>query len=174
MAKKENDGFSIWSLLIGVVYIIVGILAFTNPISSTGFVVYLIAFTILFKGLIQFTMYFQLKKFTGIKNTWLIVIGVIDVLIGIFLFFNVGSGIVALPILFAIWFIVDSIFALLFAFKIRSYNKGRFWSVFILSIASIILGFLLIYNPIASLVTIAMLIGTYFIINGISHIIQAF
>lgn len=119
-------------------------------------------------------MYFQLKKFTGMKNTWLIVIGVIDVLIGIFLFFNVGSGIVALPILFAIWFIVDSIFALFFASKIRSYNKGRFWSVFILSIASIILGFLLIYNPIASLVTIAMLIGTYFIINGISHIIQAF
>lgn len=80
----------------------------------------------------------------------MIILDIINLLLDVFLHFNITLGIIALPLLLASWFIV------------------------ILSILSVVLGIIMIYNPFASLLTIAMLLGVYFIINGIIHIIQAF
>lgn len=46
--------------------------------------------------------------------------------------------------------------------------------IVILSLLSIVVGIMLIFNPIASILTVAYLIGIYFLLNGISYIIQAF
>lgn len=172
--SEQECNFNFWSLLIGLFYVFLGMFAFNNPISSTSIIVYFIAFLLIFKGIMHFTVFSQVRKLASVTNWWMVVIGVIDVLIGVFLLFNVTSGIVALPFVFASWFIIDSIFAIFAASPIRKYNKGKYWFTIVMSILSIILGFMLLYNPFASLITIAMLLGAYFIVNGIIHIIQAF
>ncbi|MFL2129814.1 DUF308 domain-containing protein [Ruoffia sp. FAM 26255] len=42
------------------------------------------------------------------------------------------------------------------------------------TIISIIIGIILIFNPIASILTVAYLVGIYFTLNGLSFVIQAF
>ena len=166
LSKTEN-GFNWWSLIVGIIYIILGILAFNNPLGSASFVIYLFAFAIAFKGIAQIIIRNRLKEYTGM-------IGIIDIIIGVFLFFNVTAGVIALPIVFAIWFIIDSVIALVSARAIRKYSKRNFWLIVILSIISIIIGIMLIFNPIASILTVAYLVGIYFTLNGLSYVIQAF
>lgn len=173
LSKTEN-GFNWWSFIVGIIYIILGILAFNNPLGSASFVIYLFAFAVAFKGITQIIIRNRLKEYTGMTNNWLIVIGIIDIIIGVFLFFNVTAGVIALPIVFAMWFIIDSVIALVSARAIRKYSKRNFWLIVILSIISIIIGIMLIFNPIASILTVAYLVGIYFTLNGLSYVIQAF
>lgn len=174
LLSKSKNGFNWWSLVIGIIYIILAFLAFNNPIEGASLVIYLFAFAVIFKGITQIMIRNRLKEYTGITNNWLIVIGIIDIIIGVFLLFNVTTGVLALPIIFAVWFIIDSVIALFSARGIRKYNKRNFWMIVILSLLSIVVGIMLIFNPIASILTVAYLIGIYFLLNGISYIIQAF
>lgn len=169
-----ENGFNWWSLIIGIIYIVLGILAFNNPLGSASFVIYLFAFAVAFKGIAQIIIRNRLKEYSGMTNNWMIVIGIIDIIIGVFLFFNVTAGVIALPIVFAMWFIIDSVIALISARTIRKYSKRNFWLIVFLSIISIIIGIILIFNPIASILTVAYLVGIYFTLNGLSFVIQAF
>ncbi|HPJ00889.1 MAG TPA: DUF308 domain-containing protein, partial [Enterococcus sp.] len=100
--------------------------------------------------------------------------GIFDLIIGIYLFFNVEIGLLALPFIFAIWFIVDSIISLAEADIFKSASKGYYWFVVILNIIGIILGVMLFFNPIVSAFTLAFLVGFYLMMIGISLIAFAF
>lgn len=166
-----ENGFNWWSLIIEIIYIVLGILAFNNLLGSASFVIYLFAFAVAFKEVTQIIIRNRLKEYTGMTNNWMIVIGIIDIIIGVFLFFNVTAGVIALPIVFAMWFIIDSVIALISARTIRNYSKRNFWLIVFLSIISIIIGIILIFNPIASILTVAYLVGIYFTLNGLSFVI---
>src|SRR5699024_11525082 len=99
---------------------------------------------------------------------------IIYIIIIIFLFINFIGVFIVLIIVFTIWFIIDSVIALISARAIRKYSKRNFWLIVILSIISIIIGIMLIFNPIASILTVAYLVGIYFTLNGLSYVIQAF
>lgn len=101
----------------------------------------------------------------------MIIVDIINLPLGVFLLFNITLGIIALTLLFASWFFISVIFV---ASTIRHYSKSKYCFIMILSILSVVLGIMMVYNSFASLLTIAMLLGVYFIINGIIHIIQAF
>lgn len=75
LSKTEN-GFNWWSLIVGIIFIILGILAFNNPLGSASFVIYLFAFAVAFKGITQIIIRNRLKEYTGMTNNWLIVIGI--------------------------------------------------------------------------------------------------
>ena len=103
-----------------------------------------------------------------------LVIGIIDILVGIFFLFNIGAGVVALPFVFAIWFIADSILALFTADLAKGYSTGYYWFTVIINILGVVLGCILLFNPISSALTLSFLVGFYFMIFGINHIVYAF
>lgn len=172
--EKQESGFQLWPFLLGILSVFVGIMVFNNPLTAAGFVIYMIAFLAIFRGISLIIIRNSVKNATEQSPTILLVMGILNIIIGIFILFNVTASILALPVVFAIWFIVDSLISLLNAGTIREYSKGRFWFVVVSSIIGIILGVLLLHNPWASFITIAMLVGTYFIINGIINLIHAF
>lgn len=171
---NQNNDFQLWPFLLGIVSVVIGLIVFANPLTGAGFIIYLIAFMAIFRGLMFILIRNNVKKATGESPTVFIILGVLNILIGIFILFNVTSSILALPFVFAIWFIADSLVTLFNIGWVRKYSKGRFWFTVLTSILGIILGVLLIYNPWASILTIAMLVGIYFVMNGIIQIVSAF
>ncbi len=95
-------------------------------------------------------------------------------LAGNFFLFNIGAGVVALPFVFAVWFIADSVFALLAADLAKGVSNGYYWFTVIVNILGIILGIMLLFNPISSALTLSFLVGFYFMLFGITHIVYAF
>lgn len=168
--KKFNWG----EFILGILYILVAIVSFKNPTSSLVAIVYVFAFSAIIKGVMELSVRRQIKEFMKYKNTFLLVLGVVDSLLGVFLLFNIASGLAALPFVFAIWFIFDSIMELLVSDVYKLASKGFYWFNICINVLGVILGILLLFNPLTSALTLAFLVGIYFMISGITYLIEAF
>ncbi len=125
------------------------------------------------KGIFELFVRNRLKELTGYKGKMPLIIGIIDILVGVFFLFNIGAGVAALPFVFAVWFIADSVLALFTADLARGVSEG-YWFTIIVNILGILLGIFLLFNPISSALTLSFLVGFYFMLFGITHIVYAF
>lgn len=171
---SPRTGFDFRSLVVGILYIIVGIIAFRDPIDGVGIVAYLFAFSAIYRGVSYLFGYYVDRKRNGTGETMFLILGIIDIIAGLILVINIRASILALPILFAIWFIASSVMMLFSAGRLREHNNTRYMVVIFLSILGIIAGLMSLSNPLSSVLTIAMFVSLYFITSGISHIVQAF
>lgn len=172
MERKTN--FSWPYLLMGILFILVSLLSFRDPQSSLLAIVYIFALSAILKGIFELFFRRKVHEFTGYKSTMLIITGIFDLLVGIFFLFNISAGFIALPFVFAIWFIVDSVVALSTASIYRAESTGYYWFHIVINVIGIILGFMLLFNPLTSALTLAFLVGFYFMMIGISLIAYAF
>lgn len=172
MEKKSEISWGY--LLTGILFILVSLIAFKDPASSLVAIVYVFAFFAIYKG--AFDLFFRRKihQYTDHKSTLLIVLGLFDIAVGIFLLFNVSLGLVALPFIFAIWFIVDSVISLALSDVFKLKSNSYYWFNVVLNLIGIVLGIMLLFNPISSALTLAFLVGFYFMVIGISFIVNAF
>lgn len=167
-------GFSLEYFLIGLLFVIASLVSFNNPDSSLKAVVYVFAIAAVLKGIFELFFRRKLHEFTNQKSTLLMILGIFDLLIGVFLLFNTNAGLLALPYIFAIWFIVDSIMGLVGADIYKVNGSSYYWFILIVNIIGIIVGIMLLFNPIVSAFTLAFLVGFYLMMIGISLIAYAF
>lgn len=171
----ERKSSFIWSyFLLGLLFVLVALISFNNPQSSLVAIVYVFAFSAILKGIFELFFRRKLHQFTNQKSLLLIIIGLFDLLVGIFLLFNVSAGLIALPFIFAVWFILDSIGALVTASVFKDKSTGYYWFSVVLNLLGVLLGLILLFNPLTSALTLAFLVGAYFMLIGISLIVYAF
>lgn len=172
---NENRRSVDWgSLLLGVLFVIVSLLSFQDPVGNLVAIVMVFAVFAFLKGIFEIIGRNRLKELTGYKAKMPLVVGIIDILIGIFFLFNVNAGVMALPFVFAVWFIIDSIFALFVTDLAKNISTGYYWFTVIINILGIFLGIVLLFNPISSALTLSFLVGFYFMMFGITHIFYSF
>lgn len=174
MSAYHEKKFDWCSFIIGILMTGVALFSFRTPITNLAAIVIVFAFSAIVKGIIQLIGHSQLKHFTYYQSKRLVFLGVINIIIGIFLLFNMTSSIVALPFVFSIWFIIESVGELLLASIYRDISKSYFWLMIISSALSIILGFILLSEPLIAALSISWLVGTYFLIAGILYIVRSF
>lgn len=170
----ENQSFDWGAFILGVISIIVALIAFANPIYSVVSLVIVVGIAAIIKGV--FELFVRPKSARGQStNRWVfIIIGIIDLIIGFILLFNIGAGVIALPLVFSIWFIIDSIGILFSAASLRNRSNPGFWISIVLGIIGIVLGVMMLFNPVTAMFTVAFLVGIYFLLAGISGIVSAF
>lgn len=170
----KDRRFDWLAFLIGILFILVALISFYDPAGNLASIVIVFAIFAIGKGIFEILARNRMKELTGYKAIMPIVIGVIDILVGIFFFFNIGAGIVALPYIFAIWFILDSILALFTADLAKLFSTGYYWFTIVIGILGIVVGCLFFVNPITSALTLSFLVGLYLMLYGINEIIYAF
>lgn len=115
---------------------------------------------------------------TVVSKTWWIMLiqGIAALIIGILLFTNTASTLVALSIFLGAYWLIGGIFDIIGAFTRRNGDRHWFWSLLAGGI-SILAGGLLLSQPLTGAVvipvTLAILIGLGAIISGIFNIIWA-
>lgn len=172
--NNNEESFNWGSLILGILYVLIAIFALRNPTASLLTVVFMFGFGAILKGIYEIIIHRRLQNMTNNMSNGLIVLGVIDIILGLLISFNVLGGIIALPYIFAVWFIVDAIGSLATAGHLKELSTSRYWMTIILGVLGIIIGIGLFMNPVTAYVVISMLVGLFFLINGIGHIIQAF
>lgn len=172
MGKRRKVDWG--SLILGILFVIVSLLSFQDPVGNLVSIVIVFAVFAFLKGIFELFVRNRVKELTGYKGKMPLLIGIIDILIGIFFLFNIGAGVVALPYVFAIWFIMDSVLALFTADLAKGLSEGYYWFTIIVSILGILLGIILLFNPLSSALTLSFLVGFYFMLFGITHIVYAF
>lgn len=171
---EEKRKFNWMSLIIGVVFIFTSIVAFKNPVTTMASVVVYFGASGIIKGLVGLMSSKKLKEITNISTTPFIIINIIDIIIGIIILLNIEWGVITLPYMFALWFIMDAISDLAFGRKLKYISKPMYWLNIVTSIITFILGVMMLFNPLSSYLTVIVIIGMYFLINGIRYIINAF
>ncbi|WP_301356794.1 HdeD family acid-resistance protein [Enterococcus spodopteracolus] len=161
------------SLVLGILFVLVSLISFRDPVGNLVAIVIVFAIFAILKGLFELFLRSRVKELTGYKGKMPMVIGIIDLLIGIFFIFNIGAGVVALPYVFAVWFIIDSVLALFTADLFRGISEGHYWFTVVINVLGILLGIMLLFNPLSSALTLSFLVGFYFMVVGINQIVYA-
>ena len=108
-----------------------------------------------------------------IRNDWIIWLGesLIDIFIGGLILLHPGVSITVFFLLLGIWAVIMGIILFITFLRLRKIQLERDISLF-LSIISVIFGLLMVWNPFASAMIIAILLAIYGFIYGISTIIS--
>ena len=126
------------------------------------------------QGIVWLSMHAGFHRIFGPSWTTMIS-GIFDLVVGIFFLANNQLGALTISYLVAIWFIVDSVIGIVFAWHLRFFETGwYFFFNLLLNILGLVLGVMLLFQPeVAGLSTI-WLIAVYMMVFGINEIVLAF
>lgn len=170
-ARRKFDWFS---LIIGILLVVLGAAAINAPEKTLTLISIFVGIGALAKGI--YTIWFRktMQDFTGMKHTFLLISAVVDIILGLLLLLKINFGIGVLAYLFAFWFIFDSIMQLFADHFFKAMSRSYFDVLIVLNIITLILGIILLFNPMLSVYTLVGLVAFYLFFIGVVKIIQAF
>jgi uncharacterized membrane protein HdeD (DUF308 family) len=112
-----------WALILeGIVGIIAGILTFTWPGITAMVLLYLVAFWAIFTGVLEIVAGIRLREvLTG--EIWLILMGVLSLLFGLFILIFPGAGALALLFWIGAYALVFGFMLIVLAFRLRGFRE---------------------------------------------------
>ena len=175
---KRKNGFGWSELIVGVLLILLGIFAFIRPESMLTGAVVIYGVIAIVMGIEDLVVYARLSRFISFGPMLSLISGILSVMCGVMLIANPNVGKWALTILLPIWFIAHCISELTRTNLIRLIgNPFYYYFSLILNILGLVLGFVMIFSPALSFVTlrsICYMVAIYLILFGIESIIAAF
>jgi uncharacterized membrane protein HdeD (DUF308 family) len=154
-------------LLRGLLFIITGIYMICSPASSYVALGFLFGLVIFLAGIAE--LLHAIRKHETDNRAWHLMLGIIDILLGLILMAHVAAGITILRIVVGIWFIFRGMS--LFGF---SRLTGQSWVLILGGILTVFFGLLVIFNPVFGAMTIILWTAIAFIITGIFNVMLAF
>lgn len=174
MIIKNENGFGWGSLLMSILFFIGGWIALRSPSGTLMTLGIFFGVIAIVQGLLITIFYSSFRRMFQ-RNPWpIVVIGIAYLLIGLYLIMKPSISLTFLPVIFAVWFIIDSIRNIMIAFRLKEISKKWFWIDLILGILGMLIGFFLISNLYVAVISISILIAVYFFIGGIIKLIDAF
>jgi len=112
---------------LAVLFFIAGWTALNNPLTTLIAMGLMFGMIAIVQGVSALMYYFELKKVLPGNPWYLILIGVLDLLVGLYLVFNPAVSVTFLPMLFVTWFLIDSIMNIFLAFRLKDSQRSWFW-----------------------------------------------
>lgn len=171
---RGRSGFGWLELVIGIVLIVLGVFAFAVPdLALTGLVfAYGIAAVIV--GVADIILFIEVERYTGLGPLLSLVSGVLSVMTGLVLVVYPSTGVLVLTLLFPIWFIAHGISRLVHLGHIRFVaGRGIYYFTLVINIIGLVLGFLMLFDPLFTLTTIRCFASAYLTLLGIDSVVIA-
>ena len=159
-------------LLRGLAAIVFGILAWTNPGLTVITLVLFWGAYALVDGVAALIGGWQTKD-SG-KPMWQVVlVGIVGIAAGIFTFVQPAVTAVALLILIAAWAIVNGVFEIAAAIRLRKEIENE-WLLILSGVLSVVFGIFMIANPGAGAMAVLWIIGVFAIAYGALLVMLSF
>jgi uncharacterized membrane protein HdeD (DUF308 family) len=156
-----------WSIALGILMILAGIIAICAPLIAGVVIVYVVAWTAIFNG--GFQLVYAFRAHSGGRMILEILLGLLYIVAGVFILMHPAGGLLALTLIIASFLLVYGVFALVLAFQLRP-RSGWGWILFD-AIVTILLGALILAHwPSTSEWVIGTLVGVSFIASGVSRL----
>lgn len=156
-----------WSIVLGILMIIAGMIAIFAPLAAGLVVVIVVGWMAIFNGGAQ--LFYAFSGHTEKNRWWEALLGLIYIIAGIYILMHPLGGMLAFTLLIGSFLIVYAIFALILAFRMRP-HAGWGWVLFD-GIITLLLGLMIyIHWPGTSDWVIGTLIGISFISSGVTRL----
>ena len=156
-----------WSVALGVVMIILGIIAMLAPWEFGIVIALIIGWMAIFNGVAQ--IFYGIRTHSGGRTVLEVILGLIYIVAGIYLIMHPVGRLLVLTLFLACFLIVYGIFALALAFHMRPL-PGWGWVLFD-AIVTILLGILIwAHWPLNSEWVVGTLFGISIIVSGVTRL----
>lgn len=159
-------------IVAGVLLIIAGVYCLCNPDVGLLALSLYIGIVMLISGIIDIVIF---AKWNGkiLGAGWFLADGILTVLLALFLLFNQAFTMLSLPFIFGMWLLFSGINHFVNSFELQTLGvKGWGWLT-VLGIILSVVGFFSLFDPIANLFAISILVVILLICEGISAIARA-
>ena len=162
-----------WTLALrGIIAILFGVCAFVWPLATAlAFVILLAAFAFV-EGVFAFIGAFS-WAITGSQRLLLVVLGLLGLGVGVTAVMYPGITAVVIVALVAWWAIVSGVIQFVVAIEMRKVIEND-WLLVLGALLSILFGILLLWRPLAAVLTLSWLFGIYALLYGIMMLSLAF
>lgn len=161
----------LWAIA-GALLVAAGIYCIANPDAGISTLSIILGIFVLVSGISDIAVFaggHRIMYGTG----WFLISGILTVVLALFMLFNNAFTALSLPFIFGMWLMVSGITEAVNSFDLRKMHV-RGWGWFtVKGIILAIAGFLSFSDPVSSLMTINLLLGTFLIARGVSKIISA-
>ncbi len=172
---RRRSGFGWLELIIGILLIALGILAFAEPELALTSMVFVYGIAAVVMGVADILLFVSVERYTGFGPVLSLVSGILSVMSGIMLVAYPRTGVLVLTVLFPIWFIAHCISRFAHLSHIRFIvGRGTYYFILVINIIGLVLGILMLLNPLFTLTTIRCFASIYLILLGVDSVVMAF
>ena len=154
----------------GILFILLGILCIARPAAALFSMAWLLGLITLISGVAELIAVLNAQRFIPNSGTR-VLSAVFQIIIGCILLSHKLLVTVSLPILFAVWVLVEGVIIAVKAFDYKQVEFKYWWCILILGVAGAVLGFLGLRNPDVAGKTLSLLVGIGVIVEGISYLV---
>lgn len=164
---KKKTAIGAWHLLAGLIMAILGVYIWFNPaVTLMALALYLgVIFIIVGAGYLVASMSFQ--------SGWYLLVGILDILVGVIFVANLGLTAVSIPIIFAIWCLAVGVIQIVASFEFRKLGWSWSWAL-AAGILGVFFGFAILVYPAIGALTITVLMGAYVFLYGLVEMAEYF
>lgn len=161
-----------WVLLLyGLVAVAFGAVAILQPLAAATALAWTIGVMAVVEGVISLVA--LLGGNSGVSRGWLAVYALASLVFGVLAVINPLATASVLVLLLAVWLIVAGIHRIVFAVRVRRHIQGE-WLLILSGVLAIVLGALLVANPLAGVAVTTLWIGIGSLIYGVLQVVVAF
>ncbi|MDY0953645.1 DUF308 domain-containing protein [Stenotrophomonas rhizophila] len=161
-----------WVLLLyGLVALVFGAVAILQPLAAATALAWAIGVMAVVEGVISLVALFGGNS--GVSRGWLAVYALASLVFGVLAVINPLTTASVLVLLLAVWLIVAGIHRIVFAVRVRRHIQGE-WLLILSGVLAIVLGALLVANPLAGVAVTTLWIGIGSLIYGVLQVVVAF
>ena len=155
---KKGKALGIVELILGILLILLGLFTFLHPSSVLGGIAAVYGAIALITGIADIVFYAKMERRTGFGPVVSLVTGILSVIAGILILFNLSAG---------AWLVAQ------LPFTRMTSGSAAFWFSLVLNILGLVLGVLLLANPVLSILSSGWIIGAYLIALGMDSLFYA-
>ncbi len=159
--------------LAGVVFVLLGLFLFTNPVANLVVYSWWIAFGLLVSSIAAILGYFSVPK--ELRSPAHLFQGIVNLLLALYL---VAYGFVTLPVviptILGIWLIVEAIIAFFKGNRLGLIFPIIGNHIMWVALLAFLLGLVILFNPVATSVFVVYVVAFAFLIVGFTYILDAF
>lgn len=155
----------IWHLVAGLIMVALGVYIWFNPaVTLVALALYLgVVFIIVGAGYISFSFSY--------KSGWYLLVGIIDILVGVIFVANLGLTAASMPIIFALWCLAVGIIQIYAGLTLKKLELPWIWSISAGALG-ILFGVLILAYPALGTFTLTALMGAYILLYGMVEVAE--
>ena len=161
------------SIILSIILLVFGLFMYTNPISTINVMMIVFGVILVLDGLVHLVSYFAIKDDYRFFSSELVQ-AIIYIILGFLLMLNYYNISYLLPIVLGIWIVVESLFKLQIALNIRDIYDSHWGLLLGMSIITVLLGAVILFNPVQSLALLTRICGVVLMIAEVISIFEGF
>ena len=165
-----NKSTKIWLVIAGILLVILGVLCLCQPTSTLFATAWMIGCFTLISGISKMIFTFRTQKFLPNSGSRMLS-ALLLIILGIIFLANNLFVTISLPIIFAMWVLIEGVIVVVNSFDYKKYGFQYWWVILLMGLAGAILGVLGLRNPDASAATLSTLIDVGIILIGVGYIV---